>query len=67
MSKYFLDERGHYNGRTVHMHKESKTYAQDDKPVVEQTTPHGHVVRATYLYCGMADIAALPSAAILSR
>ena len=59
LSKYFLDERGHYNGRTVHMHKESKTYAQDDKPVIEQTTPHGHVVRAAYMYCGMADIAAL--------
>jgi len=59
MSKFFLDERGHYNGRTVHMHKESKTYCQDDKPVIEQTTPHGHVVRAVYLYSGMADIAAL--------
>lgn len=59
MSKYFLDERGHYNGRTVHMHKTSKTYAQDDKPVIEQKTPHGHVVRATYQYCGMADVAAL--------
>ncbi|HUV63939.1 MAG TPA: glycoside hydrolase family 127 protein [Sedimentisphaerales bacterium] len=59
MAKYFLDERGHYNGRTVHMHKESKTYAQDDIPVIEQRTPHGHVVRAAYLYCGMADIAAL--------
>ncbi len=58
-SKYFLDERGHYNGRTVHMHKERKTYAQDDIPVIAQRTPHGHVVRAAYLYCGMADIAAL--------
>ncbi len=59
MSKYFLDERGHYNGRTVHMHKESKTYAQDDIPVIEQRRPHGHVVRAAYMYSGMADIAAL--------
>lgn len=59
MSKYFLDERGHYNGRTVHMHKESKTYAQDDIPVIDQRVPHGHVVRAAYMYCGMADIAAL--------
>ena len=59
LSKFFLDERGHYNGRTVHKHKESETYCQDDKPVVEQTTPHGHVVRAVYLYSGMADIAAL--------
>lgn len=59
MSKFFLDERGHYNGRTVHSHNGSITYCQDDKPVIEQTTPHGHVVRAVYLYSGMADIAAL--------
>jgi hypothetical protein len=59
LSKFFLDERGHYNGRTVHMHKSSKTFCQDDIPVIEQNTPHGHVVRAVYLYSGMADIAAL--------
>ena len=59
MSKFFLDERGHYNGRTVHTHNASITYCQDDKPVIEQTEPHGHVVRAVYLYSGMADIAAL--------
>jgi DUF1680 family protein len=59
MSKFFLDERGRYNGRTVHTHNNSITYCQDDKPVIEQTEPHGHVVRAVYLYSGMADIAAL--------
>ena len=59
MAKFFLDERGHYNGRTVHTHNNSITYCQDDKPVVEQTEPHGHVVRAVYMYSAMADIAAL--------
>jgi DUF1680 family protein len=67
MSKFFLDERGHYNGRTVHMHNNSITYCQDDKPVIEQTEPHGHVVRAVYLYSGMADIAALTGDARYSR
>lgn len=59
MSKFFLDERGRYNGRTVHMHNNSVTYCQDDKPVIEQREPHGHVVRAVYMYSAMADIAAL--------
>ncbi len=59
MAKFFLDERGHYNGRTVHSHMDSITYCQDDKPVVEQREPHGHVVRAVYMYSAMADIAAL--------
>jgi len=67
MSKFFLDERGHYNGRTVHMHNNSITYCQDDKPVIEQTEPHGHVVRAVYLYSGMADIAALTGDARYSK
>ena len=34
-------------------------YAQDHKPVTEQTEAVGHSVRAAYLYTGMADVAAL--------
>src|SRR5437773_9617587 len=34
-------------------------YAQDNKPIREQTEVAGHAVRAMYLYCGMADVAAL--------
>ncbi|MDR0758281.1 MAG: glycoside hydrolase family 127 protein, partial [Tannerella sp.] len=34
-------------------------YYQDDKPVREMTDIAGHAVRAMYLYCGMADVAAL--------
>ena len=40
---------------------------QDDAPLVEQTTAHGHAVRAAYVYNAMADIAACssgPSASI---
>ena len=32
-------------------------YAQDHRPVREQSEAVGHAVRAMYLYCGMADIA----------
>lgn len=50
-AKYFLDKRG-YTSR----HDE---YSQAHKPVIEQSEAVGHAVRATYMYAGMADIAAL--------
>jgi DUF1680 family protein len=53
-AKFFLDVRGTAEGR-----KPFGDYAQDHKPVREQTEVTGHAVRATYLYCGMADVAAL--------
>ena len=34
------------------------TYCQDNLPVRQQTTAVGHAVRAMFLYCGMADVAA---------
>jgi len=34
-------------------------YSQSHKPVVDQTEAVGHAVRATYMYSGMADVAAL--------
>ena len=34
-------------------------YWQDHKPAIQQTEAIGHAVRATYLYSGMADVAAL--------
>ena len=37
----------------------SPTYAQQHKPVIEQSEAVGHAVRATYLYSAMADIGAL--------
>lgn len=35
------------------------TYAQQHKPVAEQSEPTGHAVRAAYLYAGMADVGAM--------
>ena len=37
----------------------SPTYAQQHKPVTEQSEAVGHAVRATYLYSGMADVSVL--------
>ncbi len=48
LAKYFLDIR-----------HDGKEYNQAHKPVVEQTQAVGHAVRATYMYSGMADVAAL--------
>jgi len=52
LSQYFVDQRG----RRMPNYG---TYAQDHKPVIEQTEAVGHAVRAGYLYCGVTDLAAL--------
>jgi DUF1680 family protein len=59
-AKFLLDQRG----RRGHRGPDGNgglygVYAQDHKPVVEQTEAVGHAVRAAYLYTGMADVAAL--------
>jgi DUF1680 family protein len=56
LAKFFLDERGHARGRELY-----GPYCQDHEPVIEQTEPVGHAVRAGYMYSGMADVAALTS------
>ncbi|HEX7585961.1 MAG TPA: glycoside hydrolase family 127 protein [Prolixibacteraceae bacterium] len=53
LAKFFIDCRGH---NSPHSRGE---YSQDHIPVTEQTEAVGHAVRATYLYSGMADVAAL--------
>jgi DUF1680 family protein len=53
-ARFFLDVRGDRSKR-----RPFGEYAQDSKPVREQTEVAGHAVRATYLYCAMADVAAL--------
>ncbi|WP_300877517.1 glycoside hydrolase family 127 protein [uncultured Duncaniella sp.] len=50
-AKFFLDKRG-YTAR-------KDAYSQAHKPVVEQDEAVGHAVRASYMYAGMADVAAL--------
>ena len=55
LAKFFLDVRGTDSGGKRRKFGE---YAQDQKPVREQKEVAGHAVRAMYLYCGMADVAA---------
>jgi DUF1680 family protein len=49
LAKFFLDVRG----------PKGDSYNQANKKVVDQTEAVGHAVRATYMYSGMADIAAI--------
>ncbi|MGI6223983.1 MAG: glycoside hydrolase family 127 protein [Prevotella sp.] len=50
-AKYFLDYRGKTSIKNI--------YSQSHMPVVDQSEAVGHAVRATYMYAGMADVAAL--------
>jgi hypothetical protein len=59
LAKFFLDERGHANGRELYENHSHIGYMQDHKPVIEQDEAVGHAVRAAYMYTGMADVAAL--------
>ena len=54
LAKFMLDVRGPDGTRGA-----GRTYNQSHKKVVEQTEAVGHAVRATYMYSGMADVAAL--------
>lgn len=54
LAKFFLDMRGRKDLRPIW-----GADRQDHEPVVEQKTAIGHAVRAGYMYCGMADVAAL--------
>lgn len=64
LSQFFIECRGKREykkkpgepGATVW---ETGEYWQDHRPAIEQTEAIGHAVRATYLYSGMADVAAL--------
>ena len=55
LAKFFLDERG----RIHHGRKLYGAYAQDHKPITQQSEAVGHAVRACYMYSAMADVAAL--------
>lgn len=52
LAKFFLDLRG----TPGHLNHE---YSQAHKKVIDQHEAVGHAVRATYMYTGMADVAAL--------
>jgi len=51
LAKFFLDARG--------TREDGDEYAQSHMKVVDQTEAVGHSVRATYMYSGMADVAAI--------
>ncbi len=62
LARFFVDERGHAHGRQLY-----GSYAQDHRPVTEQTEAVGHAVRATYLYAAMTDLAVLTDDEALRR
>src|SRR5579871_418361 len=53
LAKFMLDVRG------TNPKRRDNTYNQAHMKVVDQTEAVGHAVRATYMYSGMADVAAL--------
>jgi hypothetical protein len=58
LAAFFIGEHGHTCGRKLY-----GEYSQDHKPLVDQTEPVGHAVRAMYFYSGATDIVAyLPQA-----
>jgi uncharacterized protein len=60
-AKYFIDERGHFDGydpKNKDLWKNG-AYWQDHIPAIQQREAMGHAVRAGYLYASMADVAAL--------
>ena len=65
LAKFFIEERGQkhdgqmYAEDTPFALYNRKAYMQDHLPVLQQTEAVGHAVRASYLYAGMADVAAL--------
>jgi DUF1680 family protein len=54
LARFLLDARGPDGTEGA-----GRTYNQSHKKVVEQDEAVGHAVRATYMYSGMADVAAL--------
>lgn len=54
LAKFMLDARGPNTGPGS-----GREYNQSQRKVVEQDEAVGHAVRATYMYSGMADVAAL--------
>jgi DUF1680 family protein len=65
LAKFFLDERGpEHHKKLFPETSEFSIYDQDwylqaHLPILEQDEAVGHAVRATYMYSGMADVAAL--------
>ena len=54
LAKFMLDQRGPDGDQGS-----GRTYNQSQAKIIEQTEAVGHAVRATYMYSGIADVAAL--------
>ena len=54
LARHFIEQRGRPAGRELY-----GEYHQDHAPVREHTRIVGHAVRALYLYCAVADLAAI--------
>jgi uncharacterized protein len=67
LAQFFLDERGKDDYPRTGEYALDRTYAQDDKPVVQQMAAEGHAVRATYLYIPFTDIASFTGGADYNR
>ncbi len=73
LARFFLDERGPDKHRKMFPDSSPFSiynqdwYLQAHKPVIEQSEAVGHAVRATYMYSGMADVAALTGDAAYIR
>lgn len=58
-AQWLLEERGHGYGSKGGQGTWTPEHVQDLVPVSQLTDISGHAVRCMYLYCGMADVAAL--------
>jgi DUF1680 family protein len=58
LADWYLQQRGHGNGKGGIWDRKVPEYCQDKIPVKEQKNITGHAVRAMYLYTGAADVGA---------
>lgn len=58
LAKYFIDEHGNHPEEGDYIDWCNNRYNQDEMPIKDRSTAEGHAVRAMYLMCGAADVAA---------
>ncbi len=67
LSEYFVRKRGTSEKDKIIYKKDDGSGIQSHLPMTEQTTAEGHAVRATYLYCAVADLADILNDSELKR
>lgn len=58
LAKHFIDRHGDPKGKTSYTEWATQCYNQDEMAIRDRETAEGHCVRALYLMCGAADVAA---------